>query len=275
MKYNVTKLIIGTLAAILLAACDSGPSPQPTQSAQQTPTSTALLPELTTTIIPTFVDAAPITPQPTPVEDNPSPTPVTATGTGEQITALQALAILKPQAIAWQPDVRLAMLANVRPGQQKRLMTGALGDPDVFEPTPGGLGRNWTLVAVSPLRGALAVSMDGTQVDLLADGKITNEMLAGFANPQLSALDLATLDPARLVNSDKLAAATQSEIPAEHLGIALIAPNGLGIGPLPTPQAGGTPPLLAYEMYSSDPAQQSFIIFNAFTGAVILNSDKP
>jgi hypothetical protein len=275
MKHNTTQLIIiGTLAAIMLAACDSGPSPQPTQPAQQTTIPTTLMTQVATTI-PTFVDAAPITPQPTPVEDNPSPTPVTATGTGEQMTALQALAILKPQAIAWQPDVRLAMLANVRPGQQKRLMTGALGDPDVFEPTPGGLGRNWTLVAVSPLRGALAVSMDGTQVDLLADGKITNEMLAGFSDPQQSALGLATLDTARLVNSDKLAASTQATIPAERVGIALIAPNGLGIGPLPTPQAGGTPPLLAYEMYNSDPAQQSFIIFNAYTGAVILDSARP
>jgi hypothetical protein len=275
MKHNVTKIIIlSTLAAMLSAACDSGPSPQPTRSAQQTPAPTTLTPQIATTI-PTFVDAAPITPQPSPVEDNPSPTPITATSTGEQIAALQALAMLKPQAIAWQPDVRLAMLANVRPGQQKLLMTGALGDPDVFEPTPGGLGRNWTLVAVSPLRGALAVSMDGTQVDLLADGKITNEMLAGFADPQLSSLDLATLDTTRLVNSDKLAASTQATILAERMGIALIAPGGLGLGPLPTPQAGGAPPSLAYEMYSSDPAQQSFLFFDAFTGAIILDSAKP
>lgn len=273
MKHPITKLsIISALAAILLAACDSGPAPQPTQPVQQTSTP----PQAQATITaPTLVDAAPITPLPTPVEDNPSPTPVTATSTGEQMTALQALATLKPLALAWQPDVRLAMLANVRPGQQHRLMTGALGDPDVFEPTPGGLGRNWTLVAVSPLRGALAVSMDGTQVDLLVDGDITNEMLGGFSDPLLSPLDLAGLDVARLVNSDKLAESTQANIPTERMGIALIAPGGLGIGPLPTPQAGGPAPILAYEMYNSDPAHQSFIIFDAYTGAVILDSAKP
>jgi hypothetical protein len=199
---------------------------------------------------------------------------VTITSTGEPLTALQALAALKPKALAWQSDVRLAMLANVRPGQQKRLLGVALGDTDVFEPAPGGLGRNWTLVAVSPTRGGLAISMDGTQVDLVAEGNVTGEMLGGFSDPQLSALDLATLDMARIVDSDKIAASPASSN-ISSIGIALIAPTPLGVGPLPTPQSGNAPPTLVYEAFNSDPAQQAFIIFDAVTGEVVLDSTKP
>ncbi|HKP53278.1 MAG TPA: hypothetical protein VJ183_11585 [Chloroflexia bacterium] len=255
----------------LVSACDSGPAPQPTSQPRQ-PT----LPAQTTQTIgtPTVVDAAPITPPPTPVDDFPSPTPVTITSTGEPLTALQALAALKPKALAWQSDVRLAMLANVRPGQQKLLLGVALGDPDVFEPTPGGTGRNWTLVAVSPSRGGVAISMDGTEVDLVAEGSVTGEMLGSFSDPRLSPLDLATLDAGHLIDSDKIdASAGNSAI--KSIGIALIAPAPLGVGPLPTPQSGGAPPTLAYEAFSADPAQQAFVIFNAVTGEVVLDSAKP
>ena len=284
MNKYLARIIIGTVAMIMSAACDSGPAPQPTaqptSAATPQPAATQVA-QPTLTLAPAqptgtaaIVDAAPITPAPTPEADLPSPTPVTATSTGEAITALNAYALLKPKALEWQPDVRLAMLVNVRPGGQKRLLGGALGDPDVFEPTPGGKGRNWTLVAVSPSRGAVAISMDGAQVDLVAEGTITGEMLAGFVGPNLAALDIAALDPARLVDSDKIAEKVRS-IPQERIGIALIAPTGLGTGPLPTPQSGGAPPILAYQAFSADPSQQAFTIFDAATGNIVLDSTGP
>jgi hypothetical protein len=268
MKRHILSFVIIAMLLTLAVACDNGPSPQPTPQPPQ-PT----LP-IQTTGTPTVVDAAPITPPPTPLDDFPSPTPVTITSRGEPLSALQALAALKPKALAWQSDVRLAMLANVRPGQQKRLLGVALGDTDVFEPTPGGMGRNWTLVAVSPTRGGLAISMDGALVDLVAEGNVTGEMLGGFSDPHLSALDLSTLDPARMVDSDKIAtSAASSNI--KSIGIALIALTPLGGGPLPTPQIGEATPALVYEMFSADPAQQAFVIFDAFTGKVVLDSTKP
>jgi len=281
MKNFLPLLLVALLA---LAACDNGPTPQPTPQPTVAPTlqptqpaqptlQPSPTPELPVTR--TVVDAAPITPPPTQVENAPSPTPVTATSTGEAITALQALSALKPKAIEWQADVRLAMLANVRPGQQRTLLGSALGDPDVFEPTPGGKGRNWTLVAVSPTRGAVAISMDGTLVDLLAEGTITNEALGLFADPQLAVLELSRIDPAALVDSDKLAASVPAPKLSDNTGIALIAPEGLGMGPLPTPQAGNGPAPLAYELYSAAPSQQSFIIFDAPTGTVLLDSSTP
>lgn len=284
MNNRLLSFSLATLLVLALAACDSGPVPpptaqptipptvQPTQEFKPTPQPA---PTLQAPVTRTIVDAAPVTPPPTEIENIPSPTPVTATSTGEMLTALQALATLKPRALEWQADVRLAMLANVRPGQQKLLLGGTLGDPDIFEPTPGGKGRNWTLVAVSPTRGAVAISMDGTLVDLLAEGAIVGEALGLFADPQLAVLELSRIDPSALVDSDKLAAGVPVSRMGENAGIALIAPDGLGLGPLPTPQTRSGPAHLAYELYSASPSQQSFIIFDAQTGAILLDSATP
>ncbi|HYP40732.1 MAG TPA: hypothetical protein VEX13_10270 [Chloroflexia bacterium] len=280
-----------------LAACDSTPPASPTPP----PTVTSLVappdevsgtPSLsagegiatqedvdTPTALPaptgTIVDSAVATAPPTD-ESLPTPTAVTATGTGEALTALQALGELKPRALAWQGDARLVMLSNVRPGQEKNLLGGALGDPDVNEPTPGGKGRNWTLVAFSPsTSGAIALSMEGTQVDLVKEGMASDELLQGFASAERAALDLASLDAGSLVDSDKMLEKAGERGKSGNVGIALLAPNGLGIGPLPTPPAGGDPPQIAYELFSTDPSQQSFIFFDATTGEVVLDSSAP
>jgi hypothetical protein len=57
--------------------------------------------------------------------------------------------------------------------------------------------------------------------------------------------------------------------------MALLSPDGLGLGPLPTPQAGGPPPEIAYELFNSDSYQQSFIFFDAKSGAAVLDSAAP
>lgn len=222
------------------------------------------------------VDArAAASPPPTSVSARP-PTPVTATGNEARTTALQALAQLKPKALVWQSDARIAILSDVRPGQQKNLLGSALGDPNTNEPTPGGLGRNWTLVAISPsTHGAVAISLDGTQTDLAQAGAVTNDVLQRFSGPDMPALDLANLDLSKLADSDKLAQKAGERGKSDSVGIALLAPDGLGVGPLPTPQAGGSPPPLAYELFNTDPNQQTFIFYDAATGAVLLDSSGP
>lgn len=300
MLYRLTYIfVVCCLVIPVLAACDTAPPASPT--APPTVTSLAEPPDKVTgtpitvigegtaiqedaaldtpTALPaptgTVVDSAAATAPPTD-EGLPSPTAVTATGTGEALTALQALGELKPRALAWEGDARLVMLSNVRPGQEKNLLGGALGDPDVNEPTPGGKGRNWTLVAFSPsTSGAVAISMEGTQVDLVKEGMASDELLKGFAPAELAALDLASLNTDSLVDSDKVLDKAGERGKSDNVGIALLAPDGLGIGPLPAPQSGGDPPQIAYELFSTDPTQQTFIFFDATTGEVALDSSTP
>lgn len=203
----------------------------------------------------------------------PTATPVTAKGTGDAITALQALEELKGRALEEMPDARLALLVNSRPGQQKILLGTSLGDPNVNEATPGGLGRNWTLVAVSPSQGrAVAFSTDGTTVDMTAAGTVPDELLANFGSAGGAALELRTLDVGGLVDSDAIAEAAGEQGAGSKVGVALLAPEGLGLGPLPAPKAGGASPQLVYELFSTDPATQLFVFFDARTGEVVLDS---
>lgn len=211
-----------------------------------------------------------------PGETAPTPTPVIARGTGDAITALQALEQLKPKALIWQNDARLGLLSNIRPGQEKNLLGTTLGDPNVNEHTPGGLGRNWTLVAFSPsTRGAIAISADGSQVDLVKEGAITQEAIARFNSPHLASLNLSTLNSSQLVDSDALFAMMGELGKSKSMGIALLAPDGLGLGPLPTPFPTGDSPQLAYEAFSTDPNRQTFIFFDAKTGNIVLDNTGP
>jgi len=213
---------------------------------------------------------------PTEPAELPAPTAVSSTATGADVTALTALAQLRQKALAWQPDARLVMMANVRPGQADKLLGVALGDPNVNEPTPGGLGRDWALIVFSPsTKGAIALTMDGTQTDLVQEGALTDNMVQGFGSPEMEALDLSKLDLSKLIDSDKLPprAGTTGQLPSA--GIALLAPDGLGLGPLPTPKAGGSSPSIAYELFSADPTQQNFLFFDAVTGDVVMDSTAP
>ena len=224
----------------------------------------------------TTVDASAATPPSTQGGSAPTPTLVTATGTGNALTALQALDQLRPEALSWQKDARLGLLSNIRPGQQKSLLGTTLGDPNVNEPTPLGKGRNWTMVVFSPsTNGAIAISTDGTQVDLVKEGAVTEEALSRFNAPHLSALNLSTLDSTQLVDSDALFTRMGNQANSQTAAIALLAPDGLGLGPLPTPSPAGDSPQLAYEVFSTDPASQTFIFFDARTGSIILDSSAP
>ncbi len=247
---------------------------KPTSStSSQSPTSSAQAATAMPAPSGTIVDAVAGTPPPTQADIAPSPTTVVATSSGEAITALQAMAMLKSKALDIYPDARFALLVNSKPGQQKSLLGSSLGDPNINEPTPGGKGRNWTLVAVSPSRkGAMAFSMDGTAVDLVKEGTVTSDLLTQFSAPARSALDLSRLDLGAMKDTDAVAQAAGERGKTQQIGIALLAPDGLGIGPLPTPTSGGNSPQLAYELFSTDPVKQLFIFFDAFTGNIVLDS---
>ena len=159
-----------------LNACNGEGTPTPTTTLQLTAAATTPTNSLAN-VVPTstpigeadaspaptgsVVDTAAVTEPHTEDDNAPSPTTVTDVSTGSELTALQALAVLRPKALAWQADAQLGLLSNARPGQQKNLLGDALGKPDINEPTPGGKGRNCTLVAFSPSsRGAMAISME-------------------------------------------------------------------------------------------------------------------
>ncbi|HET6261667.1 MAG TPA: hypothetical protein VFG99_05440 [Chloroflexia bacterium] len=308
LRGTLSVFLLVAMVALVVSGCDNGPAPAtptlpqaaiteqvegeitvaPTRTTEADagvgPTSTAapgpggVAPTEVARITPTgtIVDAVPaVTIEgPTPVDDTvPTATPVTARSSGEALTALQALAELKDKAVAEMPDARLAMLVNSRPGQQKILLGTSLGDPNVNEATPGGLGRNWTLVAVSPSQGrAVAFSTDGTVVDMTAAGTVPDELLANFGSTGSTALELSGLDLVSLTDSDTIVESVGERGAGDKVGIALLAPQGLGIGPLPTPVTGGASPQLAYELFSTDPNTQLFVFFDAVTGNVVLDS---
>jgi hypothetical protein len=284
---HASPLLAALLLTLVLAACDSEPAtpavdnqPPGVTAEPATPTAAVEDPAPTPEAqAPTpgsqATDAVAVAP-PTAEEEAPPPTEVTAMSTGPEMTALQALGALRPKALAWQADARLALLSNVRPGQQKNLLSDALGKPEINEPTPNGKGRNWTLVAFSPSAlGAIAIGMDGAQTDLVKAGAVSADMVARFAGPETTALGLDPLDVSKLVDSDKIAEEARKRGKTGEVGIALLSPDGLGLGPLPTPQAGGPPTQIAYELFSSDSYQQSFIFFDARTGRVVLDSSTP
>ena len=313
MTFRSAKLLLLIIPMLALAACDSGapatPTTVPFPTVNAIPTSTALQPAAMSTSAPLtptsiltptetvaatstivtssqVVTAVPtsqgpaqdtaVVAAPTSPPEGPSATTVSATATGDAVTALSALAQLKPKALAWQPDARLVMLANVRPGQANKLLSVALGDPTVNEPTPGGLGRNWALIVFSPsTKGAIALTMDGTQSDLAKEGALPDTMAQSLGSSEMEALDLSKLDTSKLVDSDSLPSKAGATGQSPNAGIALLAPNGLGLGPLPTPAAGGASPEIAYELFSADPTQQNFVFFDATTGAVVMDSTAP
>ena len=128
-------------------------------------------------------------------------------------------------------------------------------------------------MAVSPSqKRAVAFSTDGTVVDMTEAGTVPDELLANFGSDAGAALDLAGLDADTLTDSDAIVESLGERGAGSTIGIALLAPEGLGIGPLPTPEVGGTPPQLAYELFSTDPETQLFVFFDAVTGDVVLDS---
>jgi hypothetical protein len=163
-------------------------------------------------------------------------------------------------------------LVNVRPGQQAKLFSVALGDPNVFEATPDGQGRNWTLVAVSASRGAVAVSSDGTVVDLTKDGAVTGEAIAAFSDPALAKLDLKDLDMSGVIDSDSILSRADADAREGSVSIALLTPVGLGLGPFGTEDV---EPMLVYQLFSVEPDRQLFALFDALTGRPLLADQVP
>ena len=292
---SILAITLVALPAFFLAACDGSNTPVATPTSMPmgavTPTTSEMgaVVKSEGTLSPTanvtepsrlpevrpqgtqVVDAAAATPPPAPDLTLLTPTPVTASARGEPVTALKALPALRDQAVNWQADVRFALLANVRPGQQSKLLGVALGDPDVFEATSDGKGGNWTLVAVSPSRGAVAISADGTLVDLMGAGGVTGEMIGSFADPGLEGLELADLDLSRLADTNNVWSTVAPIASGEGTSIALISPQGLG-QEIPTD---GEQPMLAYQLFSVRPDVQVFAFFDALSGRLLTQNTTP
>src|SRR5690349_13759013 len=99
LNHFLLPLFLFLLLMLSLTACDSDITPTPGAGPNPTSQSTQTAPPPTNTPGPTA-----------------TPTPI------GPVTALNALSLLKPRALAWRSDAQLVMLANVRPGQAVLLL---------------------------------------------------------------------------------------------------------------------------------------------------------
>ena len=247
-------LFLFLLLVLSLPACDSDITPTP--GAGPNPTS-----QSTQTALPT---------------NTPGPT-ATPTPAGP-VTVLNALSLLTPRALAWRSDAQLVMLANVRPGQAVLLLGVALGDSLLTAATPNGKGENWTLLVASPSSsGVMAFSLDGSQVDLVAQGRVPAALRASLTLTQTQTLPLSLnrFDSAVLKDSDLIVASAGEAGQAADVSVALLAPGSLGFSlKSEIPRLTITiAPTLAYELFTADPNRPSYAFFDAYTGGTLLLSD--
>ena len=249
-------LFLFLLLVLSLTACDSDITPTPEVGPNPTSQSTQ------TALPPTNAPGPTATPTP-----------------AGPITALNALALLTPRALAWRSDAQLVMLANVRPGQAVLLLGVALGDPLLTAATPNGKGENWTLLAASPSSsGVMAFSMDGSQVDMVAQGRVPTALRASLTSTQTQTLPLSLnrLDSAGLKDSDLIAANAGEAGQAADVSLALLAPGSLGFSlksEIPHLTI-NIAPTLAYELFTADPNHPSYAFFDAYTGGTLLLSGR-
>ena len=242
-------LFVLVLLVMLLAACDSDATPTP--GADPNP------------ILQPTQSALPPTNTPGPTA---TPTPI------GPVTALTALSLLKPRALSWHSDAQLVMLTNVRPGQAVLLLGVALGDSSLSEATPGGKGENWTLLAASlSSMGVMAFSLDGSQVDMVAEGRVSRSLLTSLTSSSMPPLALNNLGMSGLKDSDAIAANAGEAGKAPYASIALLSPGRLGLDVLPQtprPMIVTVPPLV-YELFTTDPTHAPYAFFDASTGETL------
>ena len=187
---------------------------------------------------------------------------------GDEVTALQALTQLGEDALDWQKDALFIMLANVKPGQEGRLLGMALSDPDLSDSTPGGRGRNWVLLAASPsAEGVVVFDLDGGKIDLVAGGKVSSALLAQLTGPDISGVEMADLKVSALVDSDGVAKKAGQVGSMPGMGMALVAPARLGLDSL-LGEEGDVLPEIVYEVFAPEP-KASVIFVDGKTGEPI------
>jgi hypothetical protein len=185
----------------------------------------------------------------------------------EQVTALRALGQLWEEAVEWEKDAVFVMLANVKPGQEGRLLGMALSDPDLSDPTPGGKGGNWVLLAASPsAEGVVGLDLDGGKLDLVAEGKVSASLLAQLTGPEVEGVGIAKLDMSRLVDSDDVVEKAGEVGSAHGMSMALIAPARLGLGVLLGDEEGEGLAEVVYQVFAPEP-EPGVVFLDGMTGA--------
>ena len=198
---------------------------------------------------------------------SPTPTSVPRIKKGEEVTALRALGQLREEALGWEKDALFVMLANVKPGQEGRLLGMALSDPDLSDPTPGGKGRNWVLLAASPsAKGVVVLDLDGGKVDLVAEGKVSASLLAQLTGPGVAGVGMAELDISSLVDSDDVVEKAGEVGSAHGMSMALLAPARLGLGVLLGEEEGERLAEVVYQVFAPEP-EPGVVFFDGMTGA--------
>jgi hypothetical protein len=203
----------------------------------------------------------------------PTATPIPRIKRGDEVTALEALGQLKLDALEWQKDALFIMVANVKPGQEGRLLGMALSDPDLTDLTPGGRGRNWVLLAASrSAEGVMVFDLDGERTDLVASGKVPSSLLVQLTGPGITGVAMSDLVVSGLMDSDEIgkdADPIQSDDRfAVSKTMALISPARLGIASLFASIEGKPTPDLLYEVFSAETAP-NVSFFDALNGTRI------
>ena len=242
-------LILACLLA--LAACDS-----------DTPSTPGVMPSVAPALtqVPTQAVASP-----TPASTS-TPTSIPRLHKGDEVALSRALEQLRQDALDWKEDALLIMVANVKPGQEGRLLGMALSDPDLSDPTPGAIGRNWVLLAASPSAESVVVlDLDGTKLNLVAEGRVSAPLLDQLTGPALPAIDLADLDLSNLADYGTIETGAGEMASAPGMTIALLDPARLGLNSLFDEEAA---PQLVYQLFSPEP-EPRVLYFDALTGAQV------
>ncbi|MGA7730560.1 MAG: hypothetical protein WCD37_04735 [Chloroflexia bacterium] len=259
LRYFLTTLVLVFACLLALVACD-GDAPVAPEGVP------SVAPGLTQG--PTQVAAVPT------AVSSPTATSIPRVKKGEEVTALRALGQLRGDALVWQKDAMFVMLANVKPGQEGRLLGMALSDPDLSDPTPGGKGGNWVLLAASPsVEGVVALDLDGGKIDLVAEGKVSASLLAQLTGPGVAGAGMADLDVSSLVDSDAIVKKAGEVGSAHGMSMALLAPSRLGLGPLFGEEEEGRLPEVVYQVFAPEPAPD-VVFLDGVTGAR-LGEDAP
>lgn len=249
MKLFVALIVPALASLLILTACDDKPAtpggvPSVAPGLTQGPTQFVAVP---TPNIP------------------PSPTSRSVVKKGDEVTALEALTQLREDAVKWQKDAQFVMLANVKPGQEGRVLGMALSDPELSDPTPYGKGQNWVLLAASPsTKGVVVLDLAGEKLDLVAQGRVSSFLLDRLtASDQGSAL--SDLEVSTLMNSDSITTKAAELGAAPGMSMALVAPTRLGLPPLVS-KGNSHVPELVYELFAPEPTA-SVLFLDSKTGA--------
>lgn len=146
----------------------------------------------------------------------------------------------------------------------------ALSDPDLTDPTEGGVGTNWVLLTVSRSANSVVVlNLNGEKTDLVASGKVPASLLAQLTGTEIAGVEMRNMDLQKMKDSPSIPASADGKDPLRGVSQVLLSPAQLGLARLFEGNNGRTVPDLMYEVFSSE-ASSKALFYDALTGEQVL-----